>query len=49
MTIHWKYLHIIVHSLLANDGDPPTKVGALLIIFSKLGQGMIDFYQICAV
>ena len=29
--------------------DPPTKAGALHIICSKLGQGMIDFYQFCAV
>ena len=29
--------------------DPPTKEGALLTLFSKLGQGMIDFYQFCAV
>ena len=50
MTIHQKYLCIIFHNLLANNGDPlmilghpPTEVGALLIIFSKLGQGMIDF------
>ena len=48
-----KYFHIIVHNLLANDGDPlmilpPNYIGALLIIFSKLGQGMINFYQFCA-
>ena len=30
--------------------DPPTEAGALHIIFSKLGLGiLIDFYQFCAV
>ena len=52
MTIHQEHLHIIVHNLLANDGDPyypPTLAGALHIIFLKLGQGIINFYQFCAV
>ena len=29
--------------------DPPTHAGALHIIFLKLGQGIINFYQFCAV
>ena len=43
----------IVHNLLANDGDPfngpPTQAGVLHIVFLKLGQGIINFYQFCAV
>ena len=38
--------------LLANDGDPyypPTLAGVLHIIFLKLRQGIINFYQFCAV
>ena len=52
MTIHQEHLHIIVHNILANDGDlyyPPTLAGALHITFLKLGQGIINFYQFCAV
>ena len=53
VTIHQEHLHIIVYNLLANDGnpfnDPPTQAGALHIIFLKLGQGIINFYQFCAV
>ena len=53
MTIHQEHLHIIVHNLLANDGDPfndpLTQAGALHIIFLKLGQGIINFYQFCTV
>ena len=29
--------------------DPPTQAGVLQIIFLKLGQGIINFYQFCAV
>ena len=37
--------------MVIHFNDPPTEVGAhaLHITFSKLGQGMIDFYQFCAV
>ena len=35
--------------MVIHFNDPPTQAGALHIIFSKLGQGIIHFYQFCAV
>ena len=35
--------------MVIHFNDPPTEVGALHIIFSKLGQGIINFYQFCTV
>ena len=48
--MHQEHLHIIVHNLLViYFNDPPTQAGALHIIFFKLGQGIINFYEFCAV
>ena len=35
--------------MVIHFNDPPTQAGALHIIFLKLGQGIINFYQFCAV
>ena len=35
--------------MVIHINDPPTQAGALHIIFLKLGQGIINFYQFCAV
>ena len=37
-TIYWQMMVIHIN-------DPPTQAGALHIIFLKLGQGIINFYQ----
>ena len=41
-TIYWQMMVIHIN-------DPPTQAGALHIIFLKLGQGIVKFYQFCAV
>ena len=35
--------------MVIHFNDPPTQAGALHIIFLKLRQGIINFYQFCAV
>ena len=35
--------------MVIDFNGPPTQVGALHIILLKFGQGMINFYQFCAV
>ena len=34
--------------MVIHFNDPPIKVGALHIIFLKLGQGIINLYQFCS-
>ena len=44
--MHQEYLHIIYWKMMViHFNDPPTQAGALHIIFSKLEQGIINFYQ----
>ena len=35
--------------MVIHFNDTPTQAGALHIIFLKLGQGIINFYQFCSV
>ena len=35
--------------MVIHINDPLTQAGALYIVFLKLGQGIINFYQFCAV
>ena len=35
--------------MVIHFNDPPTQAGTLHIIYLKLGQGIINFYQFCAV
>ena len=53
MTIHQEHLDTLStmywQMMVIHFNDPPTQAGVLHIIFLKLGQGIINFYQFCAV